>query len=136
MQDHGRLSVVYIPKHSLSSWCWNSQDHGRLSVMHMSKHSLKNLHTCWTPWSALHKKRRLWARPPVLTPVPLQAIHSRACLNSHHSDIQGTAQKSPCVNTFLKPSQKKKNVTVWVNGNGGQDMERRARTRIHETTDT
>ena len=51
----------------------------------------KNLHTCG-----------LWARPPVLSPVPVpsQAIHSRACLNSHHSDIQGTAQKSPCVNTF------------------------------------
>ena len=49
---------------------------------------------------------RLWARPPVLTPVPSQAIHSRACLKSHHSDIQGTAQKSPCVHTFFK---KKKN---------------------------
>ena len=51
----------------------------------------KNLHTCG-----------LWARPPVLTPVPVpsQEIHSRAGLNLHYSDIQSTAQKSPCVNTF------------------------------------
>ena len=59
----------------------------------------KNLHTCWTPWST-QETRGLWARPPVLTLVPVQAFHSRACLNLHHSDIQGTAQKSPCVNTF------------------------------------
>ena len=60
----------------------------------------KNLHTCG-----------LWARPPVLTPVPVpsQAIHSRAGLNLHYSDIQSTAQKSPCVNAFLRPLQKKKN---------------------------
>ena len=76
-----------------------SQDHGRLPVVHVSKHSHPNLHTCW---SALQKKKGLWARPPVLTPVPSQAIHSRACLNSNHSDIQGTAQKSPCVNTFFE----------------------------------
>ena len=36
----------------------------------------------------------------MLMPVSSQAIHSHACLNSHHSDIQGTAQKSPRVNTF------------------------------------
>ena len=66
----------------------------------------KNLHTCWTPWST-QETRGLWARPPVLTPVPVQAIHSRACLNLHHCDIQSTAQKSPCVNTFLRPSRKK-----------------------------
>ena len=59
----------------------------------------KNLHSCWTPW-AKRETRGLWARPPVLSPVPSQAVHSRACLNSHHSDIQGTAQKSPCVDTI------------------------------------
>ena len=59
----------------------------------------KNLHTCWTPWST-QETRGLWARPPVLTPVPVQAFHSRACLNLHHCDIQSTAQKSPYVNTF------------------------------------
>ena len=67
----------------------------------------KNLHTCWTPWSK-RETCGLWARPPVLTPVPVQAFHSRACLNLHHSDIQGTAQKSSCVNTFLRPSSRKK----------------------------
>ena len=61
----------------------------------------KNLHTCWTPWST-QETRGLWARPPVLSPVPSQAVHSRACLNSHHSDIQGTAQKSPCVDTLFE----------------------------------
>ena len=48
----------------------------------------KNLHTCWTPWST-QETRGLWARPPVQTPVPVQAFHSHACLNLHHSDIQG-----------------------------------------------
>ena len=43
---------------------------------HISKHSHNNLRTCWTLWSALQKKRvLLWARPPVLTPVPSQAIY-------------------------------------------------------------
>ena len=117
LQDHGRLSVMHISKHSLFSWCWNSQDHGRMSVVHVSKHSHKNLRqqsqdhgwlpdkhiskhshknlrSCWTHWYALQKKKQgQWARPPVLTPVPSQAIHSRACVNSHHCDIQGTAQK-------------------------------------------
>ena len=30
-QDHGRLSIVHISKHSLFSWRRHSQDHGRLS---------------------------------------------------------------------------------------------------------
>ena len=61
----------------------------------------KNLQTCWTLWSTQETR----ARPPVLTPVPVPvpAIHSRACLNLHDCDIQSTAQKSPCVNTFLRP---------------------------------
>ena len=57
-----------------------SQDHGRLPAVHISKHSCKNLQTCWTPRST-RETRGLWARPPVLTPVPVQAFHSRACLN-------------------------------------------------------
>ena len=108
----------------------NSEDHGRLPDKHISKHSPspgagtlkitvgcplctnpsirnKNLHTCWTPWSK-RETRGLWARPPVLSPVPSQAVHSRACLNLHHSDIQGTAQKSPCVNTLFQATEKKK----------------------------
>ena len=85
----------------------------------------KNLHTSWTPWST-QETRGLWARPPVLTPV--QAFHSRACLNLHHSDIQGTAQKSPCVNTFLRPSSRKKKkenllVTVWEPGQDTQNKD-------------
>ena len=43
---------------------------------------------------------------PVPVPVPVQTIHSRACLNV--SDIQSTAQKSPCVNTFFEAITKKK----------------------------
>ena len=30
-QDHGRLSIVHVSKHSLFSWRRHSQDHGRLS---------------------------------------------------------------------------------------------------------
>ena len=53
-QDHGRLPVEYISKHSPSHSAY-SQDHGRLPAVHVSKHSHKNLHTCWTPWSARGK---------------------------------------------------------------------------------
>ena len=96
----GCLTSTYPSIHLLTTLKL-SQDHGRLSIVRISKHSYKNLQTCWTPWSTW-ETRGLWARPPVLTPVPVpaQAIHSRACLNLHHSDIQSTAQTSPCVNTF------------------------------------
>ena len=49
----------------------------------------KNLHTCWTPWST-HETRGLWARPPVLSPVPSQAIHSAA----RRANLCTTAQAS------------------------------------------
>ena len=78
----------------------------------------KNLHTCWTPWST-QETRGLWARPPVLTPVPSQAIHSRACLNLHNSDVQGTAREITLRQHFLRPSRNKKGnipVTVWEPG--------------------
>ena len=148
MQDHGRWCVgAHIQAFTLSS-----QDHGRLSIVRKSKHSLfrlkitvgclsstypsirnKNLLTCWTPWSTL-ETRGLWARPPVLTPVPVQAIHSRACLNLHHCDIQSTAQKSPCVNTFLRPSlRKRKKPSCHCLGAWAGHTEQRQRTR--ETTE-
>ena len=74
------------------SWCvvvhahiqaFTSQDHGRLSVVHRSTHSRKRrlVHTCWTPWSVLQKSGKLWARPPVLTPVLSQARTSLAMKN-------------------------------------------------------
>ena len=89
----------------------------------------KNLHTCCTPWST-QETRGLWARPPVLTPVPVQAIHSRACLNLHHCDIQSTAQKSHCVNMFLRPSSRKKTKTfLSLSGSLGK-------THRTKTTDT
>ena len=79
----------------------------------------KKLQTCWTPWST-QETRGLWARPPVLTPVPLPVIHSRTC-------FQSIAQKSPCVNTFLRPSRKNKNrnllVTVWEPGQDTQNKD-------------
>ena len=50
-QDHGRLPVVHISKRSPSLGA-DSQDRGRLPVAHVSKRSHRNLHTCWTPWSA------------------------------------------------------------------------------------
>ena len=57
-------------------------------------------------------EKGLWARPPMLAPVPSQAIPSRACLNSRHSDIQDTPQKSQCVKTFLRPSKKKQGLSL------------------------
>ena len=177
MQDHGRWCVGA----HIQAFTFSSQDHGRLSIVRISKHSLfrlkitvgcltstypsihvetlkitvgcltsiylsirnKNLHTCWTPWST-QETRGLWARPPVLTPVPVQAIHSRACLNLHHCDIQSTAQKSPCVNTFFEAIAKKKNrnllVTVWEPGQDAQNKDnghvRQQRDTTHGTTDT
>ena len=81
-----------------------------------------------------------------VTPVPVQAFHSRACLNSHHSHIQGTAQKSPCVNTFLGPSRKKKRDLLVTVREPGQDTQnedtrdngnvRQQRDTTHGTTDT
>ena len=83
----------------------------------------KNLHTCWTPWST-HETRELWARPPVLSPVPSQAIHSRACLNLHHSDILRALRRNHLVSTFFEAFAKKQNrnllVTVWE---PGQDIQ-------------
>ena len=111
MQDRGRLSLMHISKdyflHSacspkitvgcLTSTCQSIRTKTCTRVGLLSPHCKRK-----------QKIRELWARPPVLTPVPSHAIHSRACLNLHHSDIQGTAQKSPCVNTFFEASRKKK----------------------------
>ena len=105
----------------------SSQDHGRLPDEHISKHSQQKLSHVL---DSLVHTRNTRARPPVLTPVPMQAIHSRACLNLYHCDIQSTAQKSPCVNTFLRPSSKKKTETfLSVSGSLG-------RTHRTKTTDT
>ena len=100
----------------------------------------KNLHSCWTPWST-QETRGLWARPPVLSPVPSQAIHSRTCLNLHHCDIQSTAQKSPCVNTFLRTSSRKKkqkpscySLRAWA-GHTEQRQRTRETTERHHTRD-
>ena len=82
-------SIVQISMHSRG----NSQDHGRLPVVHIFKHLNENLHTRWTPWSTRETRG-----------------HSRACLNLHHSDIQGTAQKSPCVNTLFEAIAKKRRI--------------------------
>ena len=97
-QDHGRLPAVHIQAFTFLLALELSRSRSVASSAYPSVHK-KNLHSCWTPW-AKRETRGLWARPPVLSPVPSQAVHSRACLNSHHSDIQGTAQKSPCVNTI------------------------------------
>ena len=134
-QDHGRLSIVRISEHSLfrlkiTVGCLTSTypsihveiikiTVGSQTSTTPSIHN-KNLHTCWTPWST-QETRGLWARPPVLTPVPVQAFHSRACLNLHHSDIQGTAQKSPCQHFFEAIAKKKE--TFWsLSGSLGRTL--------------
>ena len=100
----------------IQAFTFSSQDHGRLSDMTSTYPSIhvetlritvgclwctypsvrnKNLHTCG-----------LWARPPVLTPVPVpsQAIHSRAGLNLHYSDIQS---RTPTDTTTERHDKKK-----------------------------
>ena len=75
----------------------SSQDHGRLPDEHISKHSQqKPAHVL----DSLVHTGNARAVGTSTRAVPVQAFHSRACLNIHHSDIQGTAQKSPSVNTF------------------------------------
>ena len=144
--------------------CWNSQDHGRSSAMHMSKHSPSHsadtlkitvgcpsstypsirTKTCTRVWLLgphCKRKKELWARPPVLTPVPSQAIHCRACLNSHHSDIQGTAQKSSTL--FEAIAQKKVchclGAWDWWSGHGntgaGQDTQDNGHARQQRDAD-
>ena len=163
MQDHGRLTAVHIPKLSPSHHVETlSRSRSVVECAHIQAFTLKfsrsrlvvdcahiqtfvqktcrhvglMVHACWTPWSTL-ETRGLWARPPVLTPVPVQAFHSRVCLNLHHCDIQGTAQKSPCVNIFLRPLQKKRRPSchclgVWA----GHQRTRLQRDTTHGTTDT
>ena len=76
-------------------------------------------------------KKGLWARPPVLMAVPSLAIHSLAWLNSHHSDIQ--LSRNHFISKLFEAIEKKKFLTVWVPGTGGQDME--ARVRAKDTRD-
>ena len=68
------VSNARMSKHSFSSRRLLSQDHGRLPDKHIAKNSNK---TCIHVVDCLVRtaKKRLWARPPVLTPVPSQAIH-------------------------------------------------------------
>ena len=117
--------MVHISKHSLSSWCWNSQGRGRLPDWHKNPsiqflHSAdtlkttagclsctfpsnrtKPVYTSWTPWSALKMKRGLWARPPVLVPVPSQAINSSP-------PIQTGRLLGPCFATAMTEEPQKK----------------------------
>ena len=111
--------MVHISKHSLFSWCWNSEDHGRLP----DKHTCPSIHfftaltlsrprpvACRAHFQAFaqnlytrrgllgphcKKKSELWARPPVLTPVPSQAIHSSP-------PIKTGRLLGPCLGTLLR----------------------------------
>ena len=99
-QDHGRLH----DKPHIQAFTFSSQDHGRLPDKHISKHSHENLHARWTPWST-RETRGLWARPPVLKTVPVQAFHSRACLNLHHPCKTAPAScRPPGTRTTLRSS--------------------------------
>ena len=45
----------------------------------------KPAYTSWTPWFAPQKKRKLWARTPVLSPALSQASHSHSSFVHIHS---------------------------------------------------
>ena len=81
------------------------------SSQRLDKHSHKNLHTCWIPWSALQKKRGLWAREPVLTPVPSQEIYGspRIAVGSRREKI--VRNLHTVCDVFWS-------VTVWEPGSG------------------
>ena len=74
------MSVVHISKHSHGS---DSQDHDRLSVEHISERSGKMCTRVGLDGPYCRKKE-LWARPPLLTPVPSKANHT----SSHHRRLQ------------------------------------------------
>ena len=98
-QVHGRLSIVRISVETLKitvgcpprTYPSIHVETLRITVgcLTSTYPSIRNksLHTCWTPWST-QETRGLWARPPVLTSVPVQAFHSRACLNLHHCGVR------------------------------------------------
>ena len=127
-QDHGRLSVEHISKHSHKNLRRHTQDHGRLPGKHISKHSQKNLHTRWTPSSARVKK---WGCEHI-HPCWRLCLHRRSTAAFVWIHITLTfkhcAEVTLCQH-FLKPSQKKSFVTVsvpgWWSGRGntcaGQD---------------
>ena len=95
------------------------------------------------------RKRELWARPPVLTPVPSWAIHSSPpvqtgrllgpCLETLLRSWLHVKLLGPCFATATMEAPKKLvflSVTVWEPGTGGQDTETRVRATTHGTTDT
>ena len=109
--------------------------------MHRSKHSQrkKNLYTrvgLLDP-SVLQKNEELWAHPPVLTPVPSQAIHSyplfavgSRLVKIVRNWLSYSAPWSVFRNSNdqrIKNKQTNKlvflSVTVWEPGTGGQDVE-------------
>ena len=87
----------------------DSQDHGRLSVGQISKALVRKklVHTCWAPWSVLQKTSGdLWARPPVLTPVPSQANHNSS--RRHRFQTGQTPEK--CARMFQAVSRNNNDV--------------------------
>ena len=69
---------------------------------------------------------------------PQTAGRHEHCTRTEHAN--GVQPRSTCrtgtVSTLVGAIAKKRFVTVWVPGTGGQDMETRVRARTHGTTDT
>ena len=91
MQDHGRLTAVHISKHSPS----HHVETLKITVG-CPPCACPSMHTKTCRHDGLHGNTRAVAR-----------ADARACLNLHHSDIQGTARKLPCVNTCGGHREKK-----------------------------
>ena len=89
----------------------------------------KNLQTCWTPWST-QETRGLWALPPVLSPVPVQAIHSRALVRTYITLTNRALRRNHLVSTLFEAIEGKKAETfLSLSGSLG-------RTHRTKTTDT
>ncbi len=135
MWDHSRLTAVHISKHSLFRLKITV---GCLTRAYPSIHTTLRITvvfpTCTYP--SIRTKTCRHVGLPGKTRAVGTSTRADACacvgdpqprlFEFNHSDIQGTAQKSPRVNTFLKPSQKKKKnkachclgVWVWWSGHG------------------
>ena len=93
-------------------------------------------------------KKRLWARPPLLAPVPSQAIYSSPHIAVGSRRVKIVRNLHTCFDSLVirnindeRITQNKlvfRSVTVWEPGTGGQDVETQCLTRHfpHDEMDT
>ena len=93
-----RLSAVYVSKHSQQKL---SRSRPLARRVHGSKHSQQILAND-VGLLGPHRKHVHEHRMLTPVPVPVQAIHSRACLNLHDCDIQSICCRNRLVSTLFQ----------------------------------